>query len=535
MSYTVIIADDEPLVLAGLQSLIPWSETGFEISAQARNGGQLEELIRKEHPDLVITDIKMPVKSGLEVMNDLAAEEFPLPEFILLTSFEEFALVKEAISLGAVDYLVKLELNEENLKSSLSRAAERIQRKKARDDGQVRITGRQLLQDQFFIRQFFAIADEDIPVSEQISTLGLELDYQLFLVCILTFPTLIECQDKEKAISQYNGALRIYQETVSRYVHCYTVALDPGSAAMILCFTEAMKAGYRSYTVTAMSAAREGVRNFLSIPSYCAAGISIDNIRLLSESFSSGKAISSSCSETSPVLFAEYSEYRNARNKEEADFSLEREQLRKAFSEVNATALKEGIYDAARIMKEDGYSRIAAIDTASDILYMVMNLLPDGKEIPSRIFTSPSGYRILYQLGTSAEVASWLETLADGTAEILTERKQDYRLQIITRIQSYINENITRRLTLSEIASLFGYSQGYLSSLFSRYAGVSFVDYVTDCKIAKAKELMTSGETRIYEVAEKLGFESAFYFSKVFKKVTGISPSDYIASLHKEG
>ena len=127
MSYKVIIADDEPLVLIGLQDLIDWSEEGFEIIAEARNGKELGEEIMKNQPDLVITDIKMPVKSGIEVLEEERRKGSKLPLFILLTSYEEFELVKKAISLDAVDYIVKLELEKEQLIEALRRAKARIE------------------------------------------------------------------------------------------------------------------------------------------------------------------------------------------------------------------------------------------------------------------------------------------------------------------------------------------------------------------------------------------------------------------------
>lgn len=127
----------------------------------------------------------------------------------------------------------------------------------------------------------------------------------------------------------------------------------------------------------------------------------------------------------------------------------------------------------------------------------------------------------------------WLVTLKEGIRKKIQEKRQDYRQLTIARIQNYIKENITRRLTLGEVSGLFGYSEGYLSILFSKYANMSFVDYVTKEKVQKAKEMFSSGNAKVYETAEALGFESPFYFSKVFKKVAGVSPSEYIQSLSK--
>jgi two-component system response regulator YesN len=118
--------------------------------------------------------------------------------------------------------------------------------------------------------------------------------------------------------------------------------------------------------------------------------------------------------------------------------------------------------------------------------------------------------------------------LRDGLHEILVSRKQSYKSRIVTNIQKYIRENINKKLTLNEVSAVFGFSPNYLSQLFTRYTSISFVEYTTQEKINAAKDMMANGYDKIYEVADKLGFESAFYFSKVFKKVEGCSPRDYI-------
>ena len=99
-------------------------------------------------------------------------------------------------------------------------------------------------------------------------------------------------------------------------------------------------------------------------------------------------------------------------------------------------------------------------------------------------------------------------------------------------MQHYIVEHVEERLTLNNVASSFGVSPNYLSQLFKKYSEIGFSEYISQQKIARAKELMADGTLKIYEIAERLGFESAFYFSKVFKKVTGLSPRDYMQTLH---
>ena len=88
-------------------------------------------------------------------------------------------------------------------------------------------------------------------------------------------------------------------------------------------------------------------------------------------------------------------------------------------------------------------------------------------------------------------------------------------------------EHIHERIVLQDIADTFGISPNYLSQLFKKYEEIGLSEYITNQKINRSKELLNDGSLKIYEIADQLGFESAFYFSKVFKKVTGVSPKDY--------
>lgn len=110
----LLIVDDEPLVQIGIRSMLNWESMGIEIAGTATNGRQAYDIILEKHPEIVITDIKMPIMDGMQLIEKCQSQEHP-PLFILLTSYEEFALVKQAISYQVLDYLVKLELTEDVL------------------------------------------------------------------------------------------------------------------------------------------------------------------------------------------------------------------------------------------------------------------------------------------------------------------------------------------------------------------------------------------------------------------------------------
>ncbi len=110
-------------------------------------------------------------------------------------------------------------------------------------------------------------------------------------------------------------------------------------------------------------------------------------------------------------------------------------------------------------------------------------------------------------------------------------KKNEAKNHTITEIQKYIQKNIDKKLSLNEVADVFGLSPNYLSSIFKKYSAYSFTKYINFLKIEEAKKLLTERNLKIYEISEKLGFEDAFYFSKVFKKVAGCSPKEYMQNL----
>ena len=152
----LLIADDEPLVQIGLNSMLDWASLDMEVCGIASNGDAAYELILQHRPEIVITDIQMPCSSGLDLVKRCRKEFGDLPVFIILTSHENFNYAKEAISCRVIDYLVKIDLSPETLSESIDRALKQVASIRKRQEPSMRQTDRisdvSIMQERFFIR-----------------------------------------------------------------------------------------------------------------------------------------------------------------------------------------------------------------------------------------------------------------------------------------------------------------------------------------------------------------------------------------------
>jgi two-component system response regulator YesN len=211
------------------------------------------------------------------------------------------------------------------------------------------------------------------------------------------------------------------------------------------------------------------------------------------------------------------------------NLSLIKDDLSRAFSEYDEELLYQVMTQVITLFEEHPSHYVQSLDAACNMLFLSISLLPNGEELISGLFSDyPEGYRSVYRQTTTEQVISWLIKFRDRLCESFASHKKEHRHHIVDNVKKYIGLHITQKLSLNEVASIYGISPNYLSALFKKYNDCGYSEYITEQKIAKAKRMLSEDNLKVYEVADALGFESAFYFSKVFKKITGVSPSEYL-------
>lgn len=415
----VLLADDEPLVLIGMQSMLDWAALGYELVGTARNGGEALEKIRELHPDIVVSDIRMPVLDGLQLAEKSHREFGTLPVFLMLTSYEEFDYVRRSMGLGAVDYLVKMDLTAENLTAALDRAREAVDKEKALRSPAPAATGSlESYRERFFIQLYNGAFPHDMEIRTQCQELGLTLEAEAYTTAIADIRN--RELDPEQQVALSAGVTRMAADILPKYLPCQVTGMD-----------------LRHFCVLLLLDGKENLEERLT-----------------------------------PIL-----------------------------QKVTDILYK---YFSTTIWW--------AVGTPTSVLH----------HIPQSQKTALSALPLL----------SEKEPIVFYRTEARTPL--DHRARIVAEVQDYIRKNPSKRLSLNDVAAVFNFSPGYLSQLFSQNGETSFVEFVTETRIAAAKELMASTDLKIYEISERLGFESAFYFSKVFKKIEGVSPRTYLRKLRDD-
>lgn len=518
--YRILVVDDEPIILSGIRFLLDWQKYDCEIIATEKNGLDAYEVIRKEHPDIVITDIKMPVMDGLELL-EKCSSEFPYVVFLILTSLEEFKLAKEAIRYNACDYLLKTELDPAILSSALARAKEECDR---RHSLMRNITFENFKKDEIssIISNLMIMRDISNEVQLLLLKNGL-LDSYAFLGVFFEYP--VSNLEKTWTVSDYDRLYGWEGEVVDKIMlpsckSVFHVSPVAGKKSMYLFFMSGMDPSSWPAVVQRLSSrlAKASIMVTGLETAVCTSGHysgkenlkqARNDLELACASFYLGSASESLSPLDLEGIFPKVE--RDVKGGDipslKADFKI----MKDTIGEVDHGISQISFFLNA--LKSAVDSAIAAIG------------VPDRERFEDL-------FSVIPYLSRRSLVLSFIDDVQRELEQTLASMNGDGRNQIIDRARSYVLENVCKRISLSDVASSACVSAGYLSQYFKKVTGISLIDYINQMKVVKAKELMASGMDKINEIATALGYDNIYYFSKVFKKVSGMTPTGYMRKLN---
>lgn len=530
--YKLLIVDDELLVLVGIKSMLDWEKEGISIVGAASNGEQAYALIVEHSPDIVITDIIMPVMDGLALMEKCRSTLEYQPQFILLTSHEDFQYARKAIGLGAADYLVKLDLNADTLQAAIGSAKERcglsLKRGLSPAVGGADETTEKLVK----------LAINNLLDEEKRNKLAMRLGVAGGTVAVLFLQMKIANEQgftRSERDRAYNCVLDTMQKIMGQTFRSHCVGLDKDSVLALVSVpgddsVEVVDMRERLSEVFARLAVF--IRQYFNTE--LGAGVSsLGTFEDIAPLYAEAREAYGHICQESPIRF--YTELpRGVAEHRRFDSTIIARQVLSAYEVGDVEQVTNTFLELDSLLRVAAPHYDQLLDACHKLLFFVLTGIETGEDIVRSVMPESANYlSYIRNLDNSGKIIDWLRRLGEAICESMRSQSGDYTNRLVVKTKQYISAKIQERLTLGEVAGELGISPGYLSNIFKRYADCGFSDYVTRMKMDKAIELLRLNDKKIYEVSHYLGYDNAYYFSKVFKKYTGLTPKEYITKHFK--
>lgn len=532
----VFLVEDESLIREGIRDKIPWNQYGYRFTGDASDGEMALPMIRKLHPDVLITDIEMPFMDGLS-LSKIVKEEFPRTKVIIISGYDNFEYAKEAIEAGVDQYLLK-PITRMNLRKVLIKLKEKIDREREVEDCQMQMQRDMLEYEQFTRRRFFENALEgEWSVKElldEAASCSIELLAPAYNLLFLYL------QDrKQNASGRRRETFVQMQEEILHYFLCHPQYIlfrwNVNTYGILI------KADMDQMPVLT-DRAQEHVRRICEpaeseVQWYMAIGNSVERLSSL------------------PACYQEVNHYFAYRficpwlhlyTKDTLADQLNVREEKKLMmidaAKVNPHIIREFLAEGNECEIDDfANSYLQSIDEALKshmfLDYVVLNIRFTIIEYMETLGVSKETYlqrMKKYADCVQIDVTGVREYLVDSLQAAIVIRDEESNSQggrTIQKILDYIEEHFTEdTLSLSSVASEVDVSTNYLSSIFSQTMKKTFTEYVFEKRMKEARKLLKTTDMPTSKIAQAVGYKDAHYFSYVFRKGNGVSPRDYRAN-----
>ncbi|MSS08993.1 response regulator [Clostridium sp. WB02_MRS01] len=510
---TIMIIDDEPLIRRGLESMIHWEDMDCRLIGQAASGEEGLLKIREWKPDIVFTDIKMPKMDGIAMMKAVANEADP-PVFVVLSGYNDFELVRAAMRLGAMDYLMKLNLEEEELIRVVKEASERVTDKRKEP---VSVPPSYDFKEHFLKELLRMRQDKEFyrKMEPQSFNLKSGASYRLLVIKLTELP---DEQWNQSKLSQ-NFLINICKEQISEDVEVYEYHLE---ADTFVLYIESGGVLSKSVLISQCEAMELAIKKYLNQEIRIGISTPHHNAMHLPEAFE--EALQSIAFHIGGV---------NTRIHFYMDL-LNTHYLEKQVDHIKS---ETDLFDAIEnflLQLQKFITQRATREEAVHICYLLITQIYelDSNSKPFFIRWFGKEYTSVRDFSSEVDLAmvsTWVLRLEQGLNSFSQEYMGEIYRYKVKKAKQFILENVYQKVSLNQVAAELEITPGYLSRIFKKVTQQSFSDYIAEIKIEEAKKLLLQDNNRVYEVSSKLGYEDPYYFSKVFKRVTQMTPSEYIA------
>lgn len=525
-NYSVLLVDDEEEVIHVIMRKINWEGLGFSVAGHANNGAKALEMVEEFQPDVVMTDIRMPFMDGMELSRRIKAE-YPATKILFFTGFDEFEYAKGAVQLEVEEYILK-PVNSVELTNVLTKLKIKLDREIS-EKRNVEILQKYYMDSLPLLQaNFYTSLIEGSIQEEQLS--GYLSDYQLsfsgpFFCCLvihtsssqvpadmnpLLLATSVHRQAKErlaekwraKCFSYLGNTVMIPQLRTENEVPELTDDCDRFCkyARSIIGAVVTVGIGPVCDSILALSQSFTGAREAVSY-------------RVI---YGAARAIN-----IQEVVPGEPVQPGLAKDAEMSDL----------FKMIRFGSEKEVVQAADRYLKHTFVPNKSLQQHHVDTMELVSTLyrFALNNDISAVDFSQDfrKFYSSIFDL-EPAEFRKWLIDCSLSFREKLIDSRNNSTRSFVKKAEEYVFHNYgDEDLSLDRVCEVLGVSNSYFSSVFKKETGNSFIRYLTDYRMERASQQLIGTNEKSYIIAKNVGYTDPNYFSYVFKRKFGVSPSKY--------
>jgi two-component system response regulator YesN len=517
--FKVLIVDDEVLAIEHLKKTICWEDYGFTVVAETSFAKRALSLVSAHMPDVIFMDIRMPYMDGLE-LSKLILSTHKMTKIILLTSYRDFEYVKDALKIGVFDYMLKHELDANQLIKELERIKNILISNKQEENNMLRQKLRSLLQNEHVSRNEVTILQEKFQNFTSFFLMMLEIDKPFPVIEGGSSPI------KDHLVIAWED--QITEDELSHFPLLIMTSTRTGQAVCLFSVTRTLSSKQlREHHQEMANRLQQQIRNdsnlsisitisplFQHISQVRAIYEQLEKVVSVNRLPGRGRIVyTTDRIESSPFEMTEIKAWFHELEQQMGRFdsrgvhdTLERIFRRLAVSQAHPeTLLATCKFLTSLIDKHRQQANLSP----------TIQLLQEGKLDESAWYTLDG-------------IWNWYKDQFTLLVELWNVDKNLQVNKKIQRAKSFIHHNYQQDLSIEQVGHAIGTSGEYIRHLFKESTGNTLIEYITEVRMEKAKELILSGQYKMYEISTLVGYKSSQYFAKVFKQYTGYTPQSFM-------
>jgi len=533
--YKLLIVDDEQLERRVLRQIIRKELSTIEIVGEAKNGDEAVELAKELMPDIILMDIKMPGKSGLEASEEIR-HFLPQTKIIILTAFDYFDFAQSAIKLGASEYLLK-PVRPKKLLTVLEKLLVDIRIEKERSEENKKIRDQlgkiwPYIQTSFIYNLIDGNISSERELKEQANILGLNLEPAGVIIVnidkyLRTNPKITELDRQLIKQKVYTIISEAFSDNVSVII---TPFVDDKIIVLIekkLLDNEYLKTYSRKKAEEILHKIEKELKKDITVT--IGIGNFYNDVSRIRQSYLEALRAQRKASfleKNKPLQFSDMDSIEQYNYNYNYNYNYpfsEEEKLLEKIRLGDTIAAKEILDKLWEDISKCNFGEELQKACALELLVVFYRAaIAGGANLQQMALLNLNYLEELSSCKTSRELASWLSTLVERFIEYTQKGR-------ISSTQTYININYQKDLKLEEVAKQVHLSPYYLSRVFKQEEGITLKQYIIKLRIEQAKKLLLTTQKAVIDIASQVGYQDPSYFCRIFKQTEGFSPKEFRA------